>query len=309
MTKGPSGNPAHVSAAARVDLHRPAGTLASPPWALELTQGTAQWSWVSLRVLELEPGGEHELESGGEELLVLPLTGSCEVSCDGETVVLAGRTDVFAGPSDFTYVPRDAHLTISSERGGRFALPGALADERLEFRRQPSERTPVELRGAGRASRRVVNYCMAETFDADHLLVCEVVTPSGNWSSYPPHKHDVTGPGEVPLEELYYFEVAGGPGGPGFAYQQVYGTEDRPIELLARVGTGDVVLIPHGYHGPSMAPPGYDLYYLNVMAGPCGRQWLACDDPRHAWVRGTWEGQEVDERLVTRAGDETGDPR
>jgi 5-deoxy-glucuronate isomerase len=144
---------------------------------------------------------------------------------------------------------------------------------------------------------------MAGTFDADHLLVCEVVTPSGNWSSYPPHKHDTAGPGEAPLEEVYYFEVADGPGGPGFAYQQVYGTEDRPIELLARVGTGDVVLVPHGYHGPSMAPPGYDLYYLNVMAGPLGRQWLACDDPRHAWIRDTWEDQYVDQRLAASTAD------
>ena len=78
----------------------------------------------------------------------------------------------------------------------------------------------------------------------------------------------------------------------------MYGTADRPIDVLAEVRTGDVVLIPHGWHGPSMAAPGYDLYYLNVMAGPAaGRAWLVCDDPAHAWVRGTWAGQEIDPRL------------
>jgi 5-deoxy-glucuronate isomerase len=124
-----------------------------------------------------------------------------------------------------------------------------------------------------------------------------VLTPAGNWSSYPPHKHDETRPGESELEEIYYFEVAGGPGGAGMAYQRVYGTAQRPIDVLAEVRSGDVVLVPHGWHGPSMAVPGYDLYYLNVMAGPGERAWLICDDPAHAWVRATWTGQPTDPRL------------
>jgi 5-deoxy-glucuronate isomerase len=100
------------------------------------------------------------------------------------------------------------------------------------------------------------------------------------------------------LEEIYYFEIADGPGGPGVAYQRVYGEPDRPVDVLAEVRSGDVVLIPHGWHGPSMAAPGYDLYYLNVMAGPgAERQWLICDDPAHAWVRGTWDELPVDPRL------------
>ncbi|MHB8220292.1 MAG: 5-deoxy-glucuronate isomerase [Acidimicrobiales bacterium] len=279
-------------------LHRPAGSLASPPWALELTQASAGWAWASLRVLELAPGGTHTFRTEEEEFLVLPLSGACRVVCDGQERVLSGRLDVFAGPTDFAYAPRDSELTVASERGGRFALAGSVARSRLAFRHQPAAPVPVELRGAGNCSRRVVNYCMADTFEADHLIVCEVLTPSGNWSSYPPHKHDQTRPGESQLEEIYYFEVADGPSGDGFAYQQVYGTVDRPIEVLARVHTGDVVLIPHGFHGPSMAPPGYDLYYLNVMAGPAGRQWLVTDDPDHAWIRSTWNDGEVDPRLM-----------
>jgi 5-deoxy-glucuronate isomerase len=120
-----------------------------------------------------------------------------------------------------------------------------------------------------------------------------VLTPGGNWSSYPPHKHDQTRPGEeAELEEIYYFESE------GLAYQRVYGTPNRPIDVLAEVGTGDVVLIPHGWHGPSIAAPGYHLYYLNVMAGPePARAWRFCDDPAHAWIRGTWDGQAIDSRL------------
>ena len=135
-------------------------------------------------------------------------------------------------------------------------------------------------------------------------MACEVLTPAGNWSSYPPHKHDQERPGETVLEEIYYFEIAPGPPGPGGAlrpgsgFQRVYGTADRPADLLAEVRTGDVVLIPHGWHGPSMAAPGYDMYYLNVMAGPGPeRAWLSCDDPAHAWVRGSWAGQQADPRL------------
>ena len=121
-------------------------------------------------------------------------------------------------------------------------------------------------------------------------LTCEVLTPGGNWSSYPPHKHDEASEIESVLEEIYYFEVAGG----GFGYQRAYGPG---IEILEEVRTGDTVLLPSGYHGPSMAAPGYHLYYLNVMAGPGGREWLFTDDPAHAWLRARLDEQEMDPRL------------
>ena len=109
------------------------------------------------------------------------------------------------------------------------------------------------------------------------------------------------------LEEIYFYEVASGPAdGAGVAYQRVYGTPDRPIDVLVEVRSGDVVLIPHGWHGPAMAPPGYDLYYLNVMAGPGERAWLACDDPAHAWVKDAWRDQAVDPRLPFGRADRGG---
>jgi 5-deoxy-glucuronate isomerase len=265
---------------------------------LQVTPESAGWTFSGLAVLTLAPGERRTWSTGAAETLVLPLAGSCSVTCGDETFDLVGRPDVFSGPTDFAYAPRDAEITITSEAGGRFALPSARCERRLPFRYQPADRVPVELRGAGRASRQVNNFCTPGAFEADALIACEVLTPGGNWSSYPPHKHDESSETESELEEIYYFEVADGPGGPGFGYQRVYASPGHDIDVLAEVRTGDVVLIPHGWHGPSMAAPGYDLYYLNVMAGPGDeRAWRISDDPAHGWVRDTWADQEIDRRL------------
>jgi len=216
--------------------------------------------------------------------------------------VLEGRESVFSSPTDFSYIGRRLVATLTSNDGGRIALAGARARRDLPFRYASAGETIIELRGSGACSRQVNKVCMPDRFEADRLLVCEVITPAGNWSSYPPHKHDENRLGECELEEIYYFEIANGPVGPGMAYQRVYGTPERPMDLLAEVRTGDIVLVPHGWHGPSMATPGYDLYYLNVMAGPTERAWLICDDPAHAWVRSTWDTQAVDARLPFYTG-------
>lgn len=278
-------------------LYHAAGSLARGPWQLELTPERAGWTWSSLRVLELDAGEHCEFESGDEELVVLSLSGSCRVEGDGVAFDVRGRASVFDGPSDFVYVPRDTALAVSSAAGGRYAVGGAKAVRPGVMRYQPAEHVPVEYRGAGQCSRRVMNTCTTESFDAERIILCEVVTPAGNWSSYPPHKHDEDRPGESVLEEIYYFEVNDAGRGAGMGYQQVYGTPERPIELLAQVGQGDIVLIPHGWHGPTMAAPGYDLYFLNVMAGPGERAWRICDDPTHAWIRDTWADQDIDPRV------------
>jgi 5-deoxy-glucuronate isomerase len=273
--------------------HRPAGSLAGNGFLVDLSPEAAGWGFSGLRVLDLPAGGSRVIETGGHEVVLLSLRGSATVEAEGQRAELAGRSSVFTGVSDFAYIPRDSALTLSTVDGGRFALALAKARRRLPFRYVSAKEVPVELRGAGPCSRQVNNFAIPDVLAADRLIACEVLTPSGNWSSYPPHKHDEERPGESELEEIYYFEVAGD----GMAYQRVYGTPERPIDVLAEVRTGDVVLIPHGWHGPSMAVPGYDLYYLNVMAGPGERAWLICDDPAHAWVRGTWAGQPVDPRL------------
>jgi len=271
-------------------LHLPAGSAAEHPYSLVVTPERAGWTYSGLRILSLTAGGARTFTTGEEEMLVLPLAGGCTVECDGETIALAGRPGVFSRVTDFAYLPRDAHVTITSEQGGRFALPSARCQRRLTFRYGAAQDVPVELRGAGVASRQVNNFCSPDAFACDKLIAVEVLTPGGNWSSYPPHKHDEDRPGECVLEEIYYFEITRA----GMAYQRVYGA----VDVLAEVRTGDAVLIPAGWHGPSMAAPGYDLYYLNVMAGPAAeRAWLICDDPAHAWVRDTWPDQPVDPRL------------
>ncbi|GAA3466038.1 5-deoxy-glucuronate isomerase [Nonomuraea roseola] len=268
--------------------HHRRGSLAAGPYELEVTPELAGWGHSGLRVLELAQGGRHAFHTGGEELIVLPLSGAGTVTVDGTRFELTGRRSVFDGPSDFVYAPIGARVEI--EGGGRFALPSARATRSLPARHCPADAVPVEIRGAGTASRQVNNFAAADVFEADRLIAVEVLTPGGNWSSYPPHKHDEEREGESRLEEIYYFEGSG--------YQRVYSSgPGREIDVFAEVGAGDVVLIPHGYHGPSMAPPGYDLYYLNVMAGPGERVWLSCDDPAHAWIRDTWAGLPADPRL------------
>jgi 5-deoxy-glucuronate isomerase len=283
-----------------LDWHFRAGSTGDGREIVRITPEVARWGYSGLRVLDLAAGEVELGDTGGNEMVVLPLTGSCGVDTDAGGADLAGRADVFSAVTDCAYVPRDTAYRISTEHGGRFALAMARSDaEGLPFRHVKADEVRVEMRGAGACSRRVNNFGTPDVLEADRLIACEVFTPAGNWSSFPPHKHDTDRPGESVLEEIYYFEVADGPSGPGLAYQRVYGTPDRPADVLAEVRSGDVVIIPHGWHGPSMAVPGYDLYYLNVMAGPGRREWLICDDPAHAWVREQWENQSVDPRVTT----------
>jgi len=261
---------------------------------VEITPATAGWTYSGLTVRTLAPGEVCTVSTGPAETLVFPLSGGCTVVVAGSTFEVTGRPSVFEATTDFVYLPRSADAEIHSAGGAKLAFPSAVCTRTLPARYVPAANTEVELRGAGRCSRQVNNFCTPGAFEADKLIACEVLTPGGNWSSYPPHKHDEVREGECELEEIYYFEVANG----GMGYQRVYGTPDRPIDVLEEVRTDDVVLIPHGWHGPSMATPGYDLYYLNVMAGPGEkREWLISDDPAHTWIRETWATEEVDPRL------------
>ena len=278
-------------------LYLPAGSLADGAWSVVLTPEAAGWRYCGLRAATLPPGGHLAFESGADEVIVLSLAGSFDVTVDGASHHLVGRASVWAGPSDLVYAPPGSALQVSSVKGGRFVVATARGEARFPVRYVPAEDVAIELRGGGACSREVRNFARPDRFEADRLIAVEVLTPGGNWGSYPPHKHDQVRPGETELEEIYHYVVADGPSGPGLAYQHIYGTADRPIGLLTTVGTDDTVLVPHGWHGPAMAAPGYDLYYLNVMAGPGERAWRACDDPAHAWVKDAWSGQGIDPRL------------
>jgi 5-deoxy-glucuronate isomerase len=286
----------------------PRGTVADRGWEVAVDGAVDGWQHTGLYAGRLAAGERRELSASEWEHVVVPLSGSVAVESGGDRAVLAGRSSVFAGPTDVAYVASGRGLSVTAVGGpAKVALCAAVAagPHPSGFRHLSAAEVPVELRGAGTASREVRNFAIPGVLEADSLIACEVVTPGGNWSSYPPHKHDEERAGvETELEEIYYFEVQASaaspaPGGADpVGYQRVYGTDERPIEVLAEVRTGDVVLVPHGWHGPSMAAPGYDLYYLNVMAGPgTERAWLICDDPAHGWVRDTWQGQAVDPRL------------
>ncbi|PZP14760.1 MAG: 5-deoxy-glucuronate isomerase [Brachybacterium faecium] len=300
------------------DLHLPAGSTADGPFDTVVDPGARQgWVHTGIRVLALERGGEETWETDGVEVMVVPLSGACTVVVEGAATdgagaegagsagaavegtgeyELRGRADVFAGPTDVLYAPVGSRLRIASADGGRFALATAVASAAHPVALIRAEDVPVEARGGGTMSRQVRNFGTVGSFDAcDSLIACEVITPGGNWSSYPAHKHDeqVEDPEhpESELEEIYYYEIAPSPTGtPGFGFHQTTSSgEGKEIDILAEVRAGDVVLVPFGWHGPCAAAPGHDMYYLNVMAGPGPeRAWDITDHPDQTWVRGTW---------------------
>jgi 5-deoxy-glucuronate isomerase len=293
-------------------LYLPAGASASDDYDLEVTPESAGWGYSSLRILTLAAKGTHTFDTGPDEILVVPLQGGAVVEA-GAAVELTGRTSVFAGPTDFAYLPTGSRATISSADGGRFALAGARTEDKLSMRYSPVSSVPVELRGAGQASRQVRNFATPDAFDAAAIIACEVITPGGNWSSYPAHKHDEATETESELEEIYYFEIAAGPGGePGFGFHRTSSSPGKSIDLLEEVHDRDTVLVPHGWHGPCVAAPGYDMYYLNVMAGPprsgSARAWLISDHPEQGWIRDTWAAQDIDARLLPAAAPSTMPP-
>nr|MDT0523496.1 5-deoxy-glucuronate isomerase [Streptomyces sp. DSM 41633] len=185
------------------------------PFTVDVTPESAGWAESSLRVLELDDSQSAELHTGHTEVMILPLTGGGTVECGGETFELSPRSSVFDGPADMVYLGIGQEYRLSG--AGRFAICGARATRSFPNRRRAAADVPVELRGAGNCSRQVHNFGTATTFEADSLIACEVITPGGNWSSYPAHKHDENTEVETQLEEIYYFEIDDSPAGtPGF---------------------------------------------------------------------------------------------
>jgi 5-deoxy-glucuronate isomerase len=233
--------------------------------------------YVGFEVLRLEPGQRVQRETRDRECCVVVIAGTCSV---GDFLDLGGRPDPWSGPPDAAYLPPGTSFdVVAGDDGAEIGLCFAPAPNGgAEARVLPGDEIDVETRGHGNQERTVVPILMGDR-PADSLLVCEVLTPGGHWSSYPPHKHDRDAmPEESFLEETYYHRLKPAR---GFALQRVYTAEGDLDETLA-VGDGDTVLVPRGYHTVS-APPGYDLYYLNVMAGPT-RAWAIANDPDHEWM-------------------------
>jgi 5-deoxy-glucuronate isomerase len=303
-----------------MSIHRPFVAGAGPE-LVSLTPEDARWDWTGLRILRLSVGEPLTLETGPSEVFVLPLRGGvrmevARVDEPGDTEAkfdLAGRASVFSAVSDFAYVGRDSIITLLADGVAEVAVPAARCETRLEARYGTAGNVPVESRGAGMASRQVNNFGVPGVWDhAEKLICCELITPPGNWSSYPPHKHDASEPCEVVNEEIYYYRIAGPdqvtPSREGHGYHRTYTGPEHdaaglaPIDETLEIRDHDVVVVPHGYHGPCMASPGYPMYYLNVLAGPGDRAMPFCDDPAHAWIRDSWTGMDVDPRCpVTSA--------
>ncbi|HEU4910116.1 MAG TPA: 5-deoxy-glucuronate isomerase [Propionibacteriaceae bacterium] len=283
------------------------GSTGSGSYEVQVTPESAGWGYSSLKIISMQAAGSHRFETGSDEVIVLPLSGSVLVDVDDMRCELKGRSSVFEGPTDLVYVGTGKTVTLLSEEGGRFALCAARAESARSVRYVSASEVPVELRGAGQSSRQVRNFGTPGSLDASKIIACEVITPAGNWSSYPAHKHDESTDTETELEEIYYFEIAAGPGGqPGFGFMRTSSSPRHDIELLEEVHDRDTVLVPHGWHGPCVAAPGFDMYYLNVMAGPgAERAWKITDHPEQAWVRDTWESQAIDPRLLPQTAEES----
>jgi 5-deoxy-glucuronate isomerase len=247
---------------------------------LDITPERAGWTHVGFKVLKLEAGQFHAGGDANREACLVVLTGTADVEVGGQSFEQIGtRQSVFddAAPAA-VYVPAGPNYTVLARTSVELAIGTAPAQPGGEPRLIDPERMSREVRGTG-TNQRFVRNILPETEPAQSLLVVEVVTPGGHWSSYPPHKHDTATEGEeTALEETYYHRVNPPQ---GFAFQRVY-TDDRSIDESIAVEDGDVVMVPRGYH-PAGAPHGYDLYYLNVMAGP-QRKWIFRNDPAHDWI-------------------------
>jgi len=283
--------------------HRPAGSATASGFTVAVTPDGVGWEHAGLHVADLGAGESRTVRTGDSEWLVLPLSGRWRVECDNELVLLSGRDDPFAGPTDYAYVPCGSTMTITTTTGGRVALPHATTEEPLPFRRVGVEWVTTGLIGTGHTSRQQRRVGTPDVLEARSLIVLEELTPGGNWSAWPPHRHDrQRHDQESAVEEICYVELRRQHGAPdgdgGFAFHHVHGTPDRPINVAATVRTGDVVLVPYGWHGPAMTPPGYDMYSLHVIAGAGPRhQVLMTEQPEHAWVTSALASQPGDPRL------------
>lgn len=240
---------------------------------------SAGWRYVGFEVVDMRAGDIVERQTGDREYCLVLVRGRAAISAGGTAFgKLGGRASPFEGAPAAVYVPAKSSFSVAADGPVELALCSAPGTGKLPARLIDPATMRQEVRGSGTNTRHVRNI-LPENEPAESLLVVEVITPGGNWSSYPPHKHDSDRlPEESHLEETYYHRLSPPT---GFAFQRVY-TDDRSIDETMAISDRDVVLVPRGYH-PVGAPHGYDLYYLNVMAGP-RRTWKFFNDPAHEWM-------------------------
>lgn len=248
---------------------------------VQITPQRAGWNYVGFRAIRLKAGEIETLDTGAQELCLVVLTGTVDVAVGAERFEALGTRDSVFEPvsPDAVYIPPGQKVTITAVRDAELGLATAPASGRHPVRVIRGSAMNRSVRGKDANTRYVCDILPQTDPQAEHLLVVEVLTPAGHSSSYPPHKHDRDlPPEETLLEETYYHRIHPPQ---GFAFQRVY-TDDRSIDEAMAVENHDTVMVPRGYH-PCVAPYGYDLYYLNVMAGP-GRLWHFKNDPAHEWM-------------------------
>ncbi len=265
-------------------IKRTSATPSADGTVLEVSQEEAGWQYVSFKVWRLHQGQSIEDGTRNEEVGLVVLSGKVTVETPSATWDDIGkRSSVFEGKPYVVYLPPGMPFVISAVSDCEIARCGSRAEKGASPRLVTPEEISEEIRGEGNAQR-VIRHLYEADRPAQHIFLVEAITPSGNWSSYPPHKHDRNDPpNETYLEETYYHRFRPEQ---GFGYQRVY-TDDRDLDEVLLIQDGDLVMVPRGYH-PVVTAPGYDLYYLNVMAGPI-RQWRFKDDPAHAWVASSWK--------------------
>jgi 5-deoxy-glucuronate isomerase len=251
---------------------------------IHVDTASATWEFIGLTVHRLQPGTPLSIEGDDSEFAVVLLSGTCSVDYGDEQAELGPRANIFDDPPWALYLPVGSTCSVSTKTESEIAICRSKATVAHPARLITPSDVSIEIRGAGNASREIRHVIKPE-FPADNLLIVEVITPSGNWSSYPPHKHDIHDmPREADLEEIYYYRIDTPD---GFGLQRLY-TADGTIDEAFVIKDGDLLLVPFGYHAFAVAQ-GYTGYYLNVLAGdePV-RTMQPSDDPAHAWVRATW---------------------
>ncbi len=274
-------------------LFRPDDYPGDPELILNISPELAGWEFISFQVRRLHAGQQWNFLTADEELAFVTLSGNYTISSNrGTWSDVGGRTNVFAGIAHTLYLPPRTEGVVTAEFGGEFAVARAPSrEDHRPFLVRP-ENVTTFIRGGDNATRQI-NRLIPPGAPVERLVVVEVYTPPGSWSSFPPHKHDlhrVNEQGcvvEADLEEVYFYKIDK-PN--GYALQHIYTDaasplhrQGHPIDALIMVSNNEAVIVPEGYH-PVVSPPGYTTYYLNVLAGSA--QSLACvDDPSHAWVR------------------------
>jgi 5-deoxy-glucuronate isomerase len=257
---------------------------------LHLAREQAGWKWMSMSVRRLRPSEIVRASTRNEECAFVLLGGKCIADCGEGAKHIGKRANVFDGFPYAIYLPAGHEIRFTAETVCEIAECRVPSEAKLEPRLITPEDVASSLRGGGNASRQIVDIIKPD-FPADKLVVIEVYTPGGNWSSYPPHKHDVHNPPtEVDLDEIYYYRIEHPK--EGFALQRLY-SPGMSRDFTVRAQDGDAVLVHSGFH-PVVAGPGYNVYYLNFLAGT-SRTLSVTEDPNHVWIKSTWK--ETDPRL------------